>query len=340
MENKTGTEVKNGTKVRNVFFTECNYTNRTFETLKDLIETTAEKGGFGIVGEETAPTTGTPHYHAYLEFPNPVSLTKLNKTFPKAHFEKRKGTSKQARDYCAKDGAFFEKGEISNQGGRSDIKEACEAVIEGKSFKDIALEHPEAFTKYEKGLRALKASQYTHRTERPIVSWHWGQSGTGKTETAVRNHKTHYVKDCSIWWDRYEQEEAIIIDDFDGKWNFRDFLRLLDKNKYQGQYKGGYIPINSKYIYITCEYPPSEFWQGNELEQVMSRLSKVIHFEGENLRKAETKTEFLTYTAKDGFRNRSCGTEVGVIVSPNPSVPKNIFELDWKSFLGNNNSSP
>lgn len=80
-----------------------------------------------------------------------------------------------------------------------------------------------------------------------------------------------------MWWDGYEQQEAIIIDDFDGKWPYRDLLRLLDRYPYQGQYKGGYVKINSPYIYITCEYSPSFFWRGNEFAQIHRRLSEIKH---------------------------------------------------------------
>jgi hypothetical protein len=66
-----------------------------------------------------------------------------------------------------------------------------------------------------------------------------------------------------------------VIDDFDGKWPYRDLLRLLDRYVYQGQIKGGYVHINSDYIIITCEHRPEEYWSGNELTQVRRRLDCV-----------------------------------------------------------------
>lgn len=107
----------------------------------------------------------------------------------------------------------------------------------------------------------------------------------------VEKHKTYYIKDGTQWWDEYEQQEAIIIDDFDGKWPFRDLLRLLDRYPYQGQFKGGYVPINSPFIYITCEHPPDWFWgpmakapltgdrSANELAQMLRRIDEIVHVE-------------------------------------------------------------
>lgn len=57
-----------------------------------------------VVGEETCPDTSRIHYHAYVEFANPVRFRTLRVQFPDAHFEPRKGTVEQAIKYALKDG--------------------------------------------------------------------------------------------------------------------------------------------------------------------------------------------------------------------------------------------
>jgi len=136
---------------------------------------------------------------------------------------------------------------------------------------------PEEYIKYHKGIEAFKSSLYSHRTEAPIVEWRLGLAGTGKTREPFDKHiDSVYIKDGTMWWDGYEQQEAIIVDDFDGHWPYRDFLRFLDRYPYQGQYKGGYHKINSKFLYITCEHPPEHFWSGNELAQIKRRITSII----------------------------------------------------------------
>lgn len=118
--------------------------------------------------------------------------------------------------------------------------------------------------------------QYSARTEKPEVIWIYGKAGKGKTESVYDKHSDIYPKDETLWWDNYSQNEVILIDDFDNGIPYRTLLRILDRYPYQGQIKGGYIHINSPYIYITCEFHPDHYWECNEYDQVARRLTSVI----------------------------------------------------------------
>lgn len=200
----------------------------------------------------------------------------MKKLLDRAHWEPRKGTAAQAAEYCKKDGRVTERGKISRQGARSDLAKVAEQVRDGASLAEIAEEVPAVFVRYHKGLAALKSIQYEDRKEPPKVTWLWGATGVGKTRRATEG-ASFYMKDGTKWWDGYEQQDRIVIDDFDGSWPFRDLLRLLDRYPYQGQTKGGYVKINSPEIIITCEFPPTHWWEGTALRQVQRRLTEVIH---------------------------------------------------------------
>jgi len=257
------------TSARNVCFTLNNYTQKEFDDIK------AWECDYLVVGEEVGEE-GTPHLQGYVEWSGSKRFNTMKKLNPRIHWEGRKGSAAQAAAYCMKDGVFFCVGNISQQGTRTDLSTVCTAIKEGKSNKEIAMEYSTQFVKYHKGLHELRLAQLEHRKEAPKVYWRWGETGTGKTRGCIEKHPdSFYIKDGTQWWNDYLQEEAIIIDDFDGHWPFRDLLRLLDRYPYQGQFKGGYVKINSPYIYITCEHPPDFYWEGNELAQILRRITEI-----------------------------------------------------------------
>lgn len=262
---------KDKSQCRNLCFTWNNYTPASHEDLvKNLPPYT-----YLIIGEEVGES-GTPHLQGYVEFKSPTRFARLKEKFNQIHWEKRKGTSQQASDYCKKDGKFKEYGTATDQGKRTDLESISEEIVNGASLEQIASLYPHYYVRYFRGFQALQSSLSKHREGPPEVHWRWGKAGVGKTRYCVEKHPSHYIKDASQWWDGYCQQEAIIIDDFDGvKYSYRDLLRLLDRYHIQVQVKGTYVKINSPYIYITCEHPPESFWEGNMLDQVKRRLTSI-----------------------------------------------------------------
>lgn len=233
--------------------------------------------------KEVGKECGTPHIHAYLYFTNQRTWSSIKKQFKTAHIELVMNTD-ACIEYCMKADTRvegpWESGKRPAQGKRSDLEEVVTMVKEGKKMKDIAMECPMQYIKFNKGIDKLNAMiNLKPRKDKPSVIWYHGLAGVGKTRTVFDEYDFEdiYVKDHTMWWDGYSQEKVILIDDFDGKWPFRDLLRLLDRYPYQGQYKGGYVHINSN-IVITCEFPPSNFWiKGtNEYDQVARRLDSII----------------------------------------------------------------
>lgn len=302
-------------QARNLCFTLNNYTDDEYEVISNI------ECAYIVIGKEVGES-GTPHLQGYVEFKGGKRFSTLKKICERIHWEVRRGTAVQASDYCKKEGNFIEKGTISNQGKRTDILEATDLITDGNSLEEVALACPEVFVKYHRGLEALSNSLMKHRTEKPFITWVWGLAGRGKSHYCTERHPNHYLKDGTKWWNNYKQEESILIDDFDGKWPFRDLLRLLDKYKYQGQTKGGYVKINSPFIYITCEFPPSHFWEGNALEQVVSRIDVIHELKGPNLRLKPATEDSATEVA-------------GNTIQPQTTEePKNAFLKKYSKWLG------
>lgn len=254
-------------------FTLNNYEQKDAERLAEL------DCKYIVFGYEVGES-GTKHLQGYVEFTHGKTLSAVKKYTgcPSIHLETRKGTPEQAATYCKKDKNFTEKGIISHQGKRTDLDDVAEAIVD-KSFDP--LDFPVMMIKFHKGIDALLNCTMKDREHKPYIEWRFGDTGVGKTHGVIQKHgiENCYIKDGTMWWNNYSQQDVILIDDFDGNWPFRDLLRLLDHYPYQGQYKGGYIKICSDYIYITCEYPPDHYYNGTQLLQIKRRIDNIIMIE-------------------------------------------------------------
>lgn len=233
-----------------------------------------------VKGQLERGKNGTLHIQAYVYFKDAKPKGYVLNQFRGAYVEAAR-SEKELMAYVWKDdettiaGTKFLKGEEPNPGARIDMKEWAEAIVKGeKKVEDVAREAPGHFVRFHKGLEALENILRKDRTKGPEIHWLWGETGAGKTYHVFNKHGADnvYMKDDTRWWPNYKQEEAILIDDFDG-WPYGDLKRLLDIYKLQVQTKGGYVKVNSPYIYITSEFPPEHWWKkGNQLKQITRRI--------------------------------------------------------------------
>ncbi|AUW34331.1 replication-associated protein [Circovirus sp.] len=261
--------------LRHICFTLNNYTQDEWD---DLLE---QPSNYTIMGKEVGEK-GTPHIQGYMEFKNPIRFDTLKKRFPRIHVEERKGTAKQASDYCKKDSDYVEKGELSNQGKRSDLDRVAMMICENQPIHNVATTYPKDFIKFHRGIMALHNILKPHRTEKPVCYWYHGNTGLGKTKEAVslcKKEGDYFLKNGSKWWDGYDQQEVVIIDDFRPEnVQFDELLRWLDRYKCMVEIKGGSLPLNSPIIVITSDKAPYHYWTGNDLEQVERRLNSIRYF--------------------------------------------------------------
>lgn len=269
-------------RYRNWCFTINHPTNDEIE-LCDTIKCDYIVFGYEVGAE------GTPHLQGYIELPHAKTQRSVKKSLGgRCHVENRKGTAIQASGYCKEDGLFIERGKLSEQGKRTDLENLAD-IVKTKGVKGIIEERPDAFIKYGRNIERLAELLMVPRTEKPNVTWIWGLTGTGKTRSATNlpEGKEYYMWNQSKWWNGYRQQHRIIIDDFtfDGtQLSFRYLLRLLDRYAIQVETKGGMLYINSPEIFITCEFPPSHwFEEGNQLDQVLRRINTIEELKAENV---------------------------------------------------------
>lgn len=288
-------------KYRGWMLTINNPTEEDEEILKE------DKYKYLVYQIEKGEEEETEHIQAFLYYENPRIWPK--KRYPTAHIEVSRCITASIK-YCQKEDTRvrgpYEFGTKPEQGRRTDLEELAKEIMEGKKKpEDFAKINPMAYVRYHKGLQALSELNKKHRdmNVKAKVIWLWGKAQGGKSYWIYQNLPglSVYPKDATKWWNNYEQEDIILIDDFETQtWGYRDFLRLLDRYPYQAQNKGGYLKINSKYIVITCEYPPEELWEaGNKLDQVIRRIDEVIELQREGGRGVKKPIRKKIVVAKD-----------------------------------------
>lgn len=274
-------KMSKATPPREYIFTINNYTETEWKCLNEI---DAEKITYMIAGKEIGPKCGTPHIQGYIRWKHPKTMSALSKIpgFGRAHLTIARGDDFQNQTYCSKEGEWFEKGEPKKQGKRNDLLRVKEIIDTGGNLRQCFEECFEKTVKHTGGIiRYIFERQEYRETDDPPpkVIWRWGKSDTFKTRWVwlTFGKPNVYQKRANKWWDGYNQQQVILIDDFNGKWEFRDFLQFLDQYQYMGDVKYGHVKVNSKIIVITCEFHPRHFWGQDEnlLYQVTRRCTEI-----------------------------------------------------------------
>ena len=111
--------------------------------------------------------------------------------------------------------------------------------------------------------------------------WWYGKTGTGKSWKAERENPGAYIKDPQErWWDGYDGEEVVIIDDFD-KYQVKqggDMKRWMDHRPFRAPIKGGYLTIRPRKIIVTSNYHPDQIWEDEETRDPIKRRVRIVRF--------------------------------------------------------------
>jgi len=238
---------------------------------------------------EICPETGQFHYQGYLRLKSKSRLSWLkNNVHQTAHFEPRYGTHEQARDYANKEESRVEGfkpvciGEEPQGGQRTDLEDLKADLDAGMSLKDVSDNH---FHQYLRFGRMIKEYQVLHRQN--ARSWqtqtvvYWGEPGVGKSRRALEEGglDAYWLprSEGTPWWDGYDGQETVVIDEFMVGMIRRDIMcRLCDRFPFLVPVKGGMVPFVAKNIIITSNYPPSDWYPRITLGPLLRRLTKPL----------------------------------------------------------------
>jgi len=238
-----------------------------------------------VYGREIAPTTGTAHLQGYIQFKNPRGVKAIGGLF-KWHVEPAKGDSKVNYDYCTKSGNYVEKGarpktkkEAAILGGEEEKKIWGEIILQSK-LGTLEAENPKIYFTHYRTAEALRVKHQqtvpVPTLDKPAGTFYIGPTGCGKSRTAREENPGAYIKNCNKWWDGYNGQECVIMDDLDplvAKALSHHIKIWLDHYPFTAEIKGGSIFIRPKRIIITTQYSLDKLFEDPEVLAAIKRRS-------------------------------------------------------------------
>ncbi len=218
-----------------------------------------------LIGSEVGKKTNKTHFQGFIQFEKPISFTQAKKRLPLGiHIEACKGSETQNMKYCKKDNnLILELGECKIQGQRTDIENIYKDIKNGASELEIAEKYPKQHARYWKAFgryKQLITKVDTKKFRQLDVEFVCGETNTGKTRTAVENNNQHYlINGYDLqWFDGYEAEKCLIIDDYDNDVKITKLLKLLDGYQCRLPVKGGFTYANWTKVIITSNLTPEQ----------------------------------------------------------------------------------
>lgn len=242
-----------------------------------------------LVYQEELSESGTHHFQGYLECSRPQRFTAFSDLgLAGAHFEHARGDQASCVAYCTKedtriDGPYTYGVFDTRQGKRNDLLEVQAKLDDGATLKTISDEHFGTFLRYHRGL-----SEYTRLHTEPgssaiSVELHWGPAGVGKSTKASEDGPGAYWKQPNTrWFCSYNNEPAVILDDFNEPWFPVDTWKFMFDNvpgkKRLMETKGGSVYSQAtKYIFTTNRDPRS-WYKAEDWESIKRRFTKWFYW--------------------------------------------------------------
>ena len=168
------------------------------------------------------------------------------------------------------------------QGKRSDLEEIKTLIDGGASIEEVADQHFSKWVVYRRSFNAYAALKQAKRNFVTTVTVLWGATGTGKTRFCHDQ-----VKDIPFWspgdfkwFDGYQGQEIVIIDDYRGEYPIQMFLKLFDRYPMQVPVKGGFVNWRPRKVYITSNMDPDHWYPMSDTMSVAAfkrRLHEIHH---------------------------------------------------------------
>jgi len=274
-------------KYRGWCFTLNNYNQVDEDHIQSTIK---QQARYIVYGREIGPDNGVPHLQGYIYFENQRQRKAVARLLPKAYLTPANGTAQESRDYCTKDGDYFEYGDIpmersmaQRKGGAGNAARYAKAIEEAErgDFDATKRDDPQLFLLHGVRLESLYAPNTVPLDGELLHEWWVGPSGTGKSRLLWELYPNHFAKNINKWWDGYKRQDVVAIEEWSPKNDCTaSSLKIwADRYPFKGEIKGGCIQkVRPTKIIVLSNYSPHQcFINSEDLEPILRRFT-VIEF--------------------------------------------------------------
>lgn len=248
-----------------------------------------------VFGREVAET-GTPHLQCFLWLNRARRFHIVLRSLPTGvHLESANGTAWEAAHYCWKEEDYEEFGtrppESHSRGSRGGqrnaerYQEAWDAAVQGRLEDipiDLRIKHYSTFKNIMKDNMITPA---------PLTTcaglWIHGATGTGKSHSVITQHPDRYIKPLNKWWDGYQGQETVHLDELDpshSTWISAYLKKWADKWPFDAEIKGGALQIRPQLVVVTSNYKIDDMgFPDGCLDAIKRRFREVEKFRDQEI---------------------------------------------------------
>lgn len=247
-----------------------NYTDEELQQLRDA------PCVYMALGFHVGEKSHLPHVHILIQYTNPRVMPRFNR---RIHWEPRRGTVTQAINYLNKEQRLEERGDRPRdpQGIDEQWQAFVESIHAGTVDKDSRM-----YARYEGYARRRLAELAEKKDYDGDLSakniWIWGRAGAGKSRLVRQTFAASaiYNKQINKWWDGYQNEPCVLIEDIDPRQceYLAHHLKVWsDRYTFSAEIKNGRIQINPFYhLVVTSQYDIEECFPGRDGDAIRRRF--------------------------------------------------------------------
>lgn len=280
----------------------------------DHLKKNEEKFDYVWLQKDKGEKTEKDHYHFLVVLSRKTKIGPLQKLFcPKNHkpvhveqiIDWKGAIAYLQKKVDAGLEKLFEYGEQpekiadGSESTRTDLKDLMADIKSGMSISDIQDKYPGHYLRMHNSIDKLVNEHHIKNKSKKFAplfaTYLWGDSDTNKSRYALEMAQEEYedsdifeftMPDSGkVWWDGYNDQKCVIINEFKAQFGVEYFNNLLDGKIASVSVKGSFVLANFERLYITSNYEWTDLWAKTFAKNptigkaVYRRLDEIIKFE-------------------------------------------------------------